>query len=238
MTGTVLAPNYIFVDDLVAFVPNWTSYFLESTQSPFDAIGTEFLDKITWMAGQYWYCHKESTSGEKNSGYWWRCACEQGRIELKYADMIEIFPSEDISDFHWQTAGQPPLDDPKGPSELFSYQEQPEYDAIMIELDTGNLPQEIGALAGDTCIGATAVHSGDTLALICAYTLGFEGEEITFELVFPTKTVMQSNDYVVLNTSTGIREKRRIIAGEDQPYFLVSFKLNSSQLPPNEADWV
>jgi DNA-binding beta-propeller fold protein YncE len=238
MTGSVLASNTIYDDDLVAFVPNWTGYFLESTQSPFDAIGTEFLDKITWMAGQYWYCHKESNSGEKNSGYWWRCACEQGRIELKFADMIEIFPSEDISGFHWQTAGSPPLHDPKGPSELFSYQEQPEYDAIMIELDTGNLPQEIGAFAGDTCIGATTVHSDDTLALICAYTQGFEGEEITFEMVSPTKTVMQSNDYNVLNTRTGIREKRRIIAGEDQPYFLVSFNLNPGQLQSPEADWI
>jgi hypothetical protein len=235
MSGTILSSGTTF--PLLSRVPNWTGYFLESTQSPFDAIGTDFLDKITWIAGQYWYCHKE-TIETKSTAYWWRCACEQGKIELKYADMIEIFPSENIPDFHWQTGGAPSLVDPKIPSQSFNFQEQPEYAPIMIELDTNVLPQEIGAFAGDSCIGATTVLPDDTLALICAYTDGFEGQEITFEMIYPTKSLRQDDDYLVLNTRTGIRERRNIIAGEDQPYFLVSFKNNYDSDIPIIQDWL
>jgi len=237
MTGTILSPETTF--PLFSFKSNWTGYYLTRTQSPFDAIGTEFLDKITWMAGQYWYCHKESNHGMKNSGYWWRCACEKGRIELKYADMIVIYPSENIGNFHWQYGSQHSPNDPKNPSLAFHFQEQPEYDPIIIELDTMNRPEEIGAFAGDSCIGATTVLPNDTTVLICAYAQGFEGQEITFELLYSTKSTRpRCNDYLVLNNHTGIREQRRIVAGEKQPYFLVSLKQGLGQLPPTESSWL
>lgn len=236
LKGTILAPETTFL--LYSMKSNWTGYFLGETQSPFDAIGTEFLDKITWIAGQYWYCHKESNH-TKNSGYWWRCACEQGRIELKYADMIEIFPSEDIPEFHWQYRGLPSLQDPKNPSQLFQYNEQPEYNAMFIELDTMSRPVEIGAFAGDSCIGATTVLPTDTTVLICGYTQGYEGQEITFDLVYPARSSgPEYDDYYVLNNQTGIPEQRRIIVGEKQPYFLVSFKHGTQSSAPVESSWL
>ncbi len=149
--------------------------------------------------------------------------------------MITVNTVEEIGAFHWQYGGIFASVEPKAPSLYFQYEEQPAYDAIFIELDTLNLPEEIGAFAGDSCIGATTVLPSDTMALICAYTEGFEGEEITFELLYPTKSARpRCRDYSVLNTTTGIREKRRIVAGENQPYFLVSLK-SPENIPAVEA---
>jgi hypothetical protein len=237
LSGTILPSETTL--PLYGFKSNWTGYFPTWTQSPFDAIGTEFLDKITWMAGQKWFCHKESQPQQKNSGYWWRCACEQGRIEIRYGEMVVIYPSEDIGDFHWQYGGSPPGEEPKGASLSFSYTEKAEYDAIFIELDTLNMPSEIGAFAGDSCIGATTVFPYDTMVLICAYTQGFEGEEITFEQLYPTKSYGQIfKDYFVLNTRTGIRERRQITAGESQPYFVVSLEQNPMSPRQPGASWL
>jgi len=236
MTGTILSPETTF--PLFDLRPNWTGYYLTETQTPYDAIALEFQDKIGGIQGQYWYCYKEYIH-TKNSGYIWRCACSQGSIELKYADMVVIYPTENIDDFHWQYGGQLSPNDPKNPSLFFQYNEQPEYDAIFIELDTMNKPEEIGAFAGDSCIGATTVLPTDTTVLICGYTKGFEGQEITFNLVYPTKSFRPDYDnYYVMNNQTGIREQRRIVAGEKQPYFLVSFNEKSGQVPLEESSWM
>jgi hypothetical protein len=230
LTGTVLDPGTTF--DLYGRKFNWTGYFLQRTQSPFDAIGIEFLDKIDQITGQYWSCIKKDPSPTKSTGGGiWYCACQQGRVEIKYGEMVVIGPSEDITNFHWQMAGQTPIEDPKAPSQSFQYLEKPEYDPLFIELDTLDLPEEIGAFAGDSCIGATMVLPSDTMALICAYSQGFEGEEITFEMIYSTKSGRpKCRDYYVMNHFTGIREQRRIIAGEKQPYFLVSLKQSEESI--------
>ena len=237
MTGTVLAPETtmpLYADGL-AIKTNWTGYYLPVVQSPFDAIGEEFLEDMNMLKGKFWSCFKKDPGHTKTTGSIWGCACQQGRVEIKYGDMIEIYATEDISEFHWQMGWMQPESEPKPPSLTFQYKEKAEYDALFIELDTLNLPEEIGAFAGDSCIGATTVLPSDTMALICAYTEGFEGEEITFELLYPTKTARpRCRDYSVLNTTTGIQEKRRIVAGENQPYFLVSFK-SQENIPAKET---
>jgi hypothetical protein len=235
LTGTILDPGSTFM--LYAFKPNWIGYFLPVTQSPFTAIPEEFLSKITRMTGQYWSCFKKDPGHTKTTGSIWGCACQQGRIEVKYGDMIIANTGEEIADFHWQYGAMYDPEGPKAPSLSFQYEEQPEYDALFIELDTLDLPDEIGAFAGDSCIGATTVLPGDTMALICAYTEGFEGEEITFELLSTTKSTRpRCRDYTVLNTTTGIRENRRIVACENQPYFLVSLR-SQDNIPADEADF-
>jgi len=232
MSGTILAPETTL--PLFEGNANWTGYFLTRTQSPFDAIGSEFLDKFTSMAGQHWFCYNQASPAPtpKNSGSQWTCACNQGRIEIKYTDMIVIRPFENISNFHWQYAGQPLMDDPKEATLFYSFEEKAGYEAIFIELDTLNTPAEIGAFAGDSCIGATTVLPSDTLLLICAYTEGFEGQEISFEMLYPGKSSRpRHKDYLVTNPQTGIREKRRIVAGGNQPYHVVSFNIEPAQNP-------
>lgn len=239
LCGPVFNPNEEF--NLYSFVPNWTGYFLPKTQSPFDAISSEFLEHITWIAGQYWYCHQEgSPGGLKTTGSRWRCACEQGRIEIKYGEMVKIFPAENIENFHWQTPGQPSLVDPKSAAEYFQYQEQSSYDPYLIELDTTNLPLEIGAFAGDSCIGATKVTQSDSLVLIRGFTGGYEGKPVSFEMYFgPEKTSQTRIEAYMVNTpGQARREKRTIIAGENQPWFDISFKNSEDVQVASTATWI
>jgi len=237
LSGDLLSPQTSF--PLYGYKTNWAGYYLTESQNPFEAIAPELLDKITWMAGQYWFCHKETSPPTKSTGYWWRCACEKGSIELNYGDMIEIFPSENIDQFQWQNVFQSQKEEIKESPTMFSFVEQAEYDALIIELDTTAIPLEIGAFAGDSCIGATKVLPDDTIVLICAYTSGFEGQEITFQSVYSTKSgAVTSDDYYVLNPLTAQREKRRIVAGEKQPWFDISFTIRKNNSITLQECWI
>jgi hypothetical protein len=128
--------------------------------------------------------------------------------------------------FLWQqnNANGPSIEKLK--AESFSYIEKNDYEAIFIELDTNDMPSEIGAFAGDSCVGATKVLPGDTTVLVCTYTEGYEGADITFEFSYATKAARTDKpDYFVEDPLSGISERRMIKAGENQPYHFVSFKL-------------
>ena len=224
--GEVLDPGYIFTDPLYPFIQNWVGYFVPATQSPFDAIATEFLDNITWMAGQNWFCHKETNPQTKSTGYSWRCACEQERLEIKYGEMIKIYPSSDIVDFFWQSPGQPPNDSLKMATEYYTYQEQASYEPFLIELDTNDLPLEIGAFAGDSCIGATKVDANDTLVLIRGFTEGYEGEPISFEMYYGSRksSPERIHRYLVSTPDVPVKQHREIVVGDHQHWYDISFK--------------
>ena len=207
---------------------NWMGYFLAFPQDPFDAIPISVRDNLDYMWGQHWSCYNDNPYPDGSGGLW-RCACNEGKIELECGDMV-ILHSRVEQPLVWNQSGNGVQGDDKEAAEFFTFEEQAQYDPIYVEMDTINLPEEIGAFAGDSCIGATKVLPGDTTILICGYTEGFEGEEITFEQYYPTKASRPAvDDYLVLNTRTRIMEKRRIIAGEDQPYFLVSFRKEEGQ---------
>lgn len=207
---------------------NWVGYYLPYTQSPFDAIPEEVLNQLTLMRGQYWSCYHDNPLPEGPAGCW-RCAVNQGKVELTYGSMVQLFTQQESITFNWQQVEPDPPSLKKDASMVFEYNEKAAYDPVFIELDPNDLPDDIGAFAGDSCIGATKVSPGDTTTLICAYTQGFVGEEITFQFHYNTKAQRPVlNDYLVLNHSSGIREKRRITAGERQPFFLVSFAGHTS----------
>jgi len=161
MTGTVLDPE----TEITIFDghENWVGYFLPETQSPFDAIPEEVLPHLKSIRAQYWSClnyafiappPKSTTSsiGE------WRCLCNQGRIEIEYNDMVILTLGNTIEQkFAWERAGGGGALINKDAPEYFQFSEQPDYEAIFIDLDSIDLPDEIGAFAGDSCIGATKV---------------------------------------------------------------------------------
>jgi hypothetical protein len=226
--GTVLDPQTPLT--LYPEKHNWVGYFLPYPQNPFIAIPKSITDNLYSMVSQYWSCYNYAliqppppTKSTATSAQW-RCACNQLKMELKYGDMV-ILHSKPQQTLTWNQGGAIPKLNNKEAPEHFGFEEKADYTSYFIELDTNNLPDEIGAYAGDSCIGATKVLASDTTLLICAYDKGFEGQEITFQTFWPTKSYRPIiNDYQVLNTVSGIREKRRIIAGEKQPFYVISFK--------------
>ena len=219
--GDIQDPS-VPVELLVDF-ENWVGYFLPYPQHPVIAIPPETRDNLTWMAGQYWYCFNENPYPDGSGGLW-RCACSQGDVAIKYGDMVKLY-SNVTDDFTWQQNNPADQGFDKPAAELFLYNEQANYEAYILELDTNNLPDEVGAMIEDSCIGASQVLPGEDTVLLCAYTEGFEGEEISFQFAYNTKSAKPKiKEYLVLNTKTGIKEKRRIKAGEKEPYFFVSFR--------------
>lgn len=203
---------------------NWVGYYLTYPQSPFDAIPENVLENLTMISGQYWSCSRYNPSPIESGYDCWRCGINQGRVEINYGDMVKLTSTASTS-FTWLQNNPEAPSVEKLKAESFIYNEQYDYEAIFIELDTNDSPEEIGAFAGDSCVGATKVLPGDTTVLICAYTEGFEGQDITFEFSYATKAArINQPDYFVLNQGTGISERRRIQAGENQPCHFVSFK--------------
>lgn len=241
--GTVLDP--LTSISLYAEKHNWTGYFLPYPQNPFDAIPQDITDNLYSMVSQYWSCYNYAliqppppTKSTTNTPARWRCACNQLKMELKYGDMV-ILHSKDPQSFIWNQVGTDPHLINKDSPEHFGFEEKANYTSYFIELDTNDLPSEIGAFAGDSCIGATKVLSTDTTVLICAYDEGFEGQEITFQTFWNTKSFRPViNDYQVLNTVSGIREKRRIVAGEKQPFYVISFKDKSVDQSEQTNAWL
>lgn len=243
LTGSVLDPE----TEITIFDEheNWVGYFLPETQHPFDAIPASVLQNLYLIRAQYWSCinsafiappYKSTASSTSQ----WRCACNQLRMEIAYDDMvIMVLGTKDPETFVWNRAGGGGTLINKEAPEYFQFSEQADYEAIFIDLDSIDLPEEIGAFAGDSCIGATKVLPDDTAAMICAYTQGFEGEEISFELMYPTKATRPVvDDYLVFNDRTRINESRKIMIGEKQPFYLVSFNKNKENSDLITASWI
>ena len=223
--------------ELRADFENWVGYFLPYPQHPVNAIPSVARDNLTRMAGQYWYCVNENPYPDGSGGLW-RCACSKGDVEVNYGDMIKLYSNADAS-FNWQQLIPSSPGTEKPPAELFSYEEQANYEAFFLELDTSDLPDEIGAMVNDTCIGATKVYSDEDTVLICAYTEGFEGEEISFQFAYSTKNSRpRIRAYSVLNNRTGIKEQRSIKVGENQPYYFISFKDASREASGPGSGWI
>jgi hypothetical protein len=203
---------------------NWVGYYLPYPQNPFDAIPGYILEDLRFMAGQYWSCVFDDPTPYNPGPGCWRCAYNLGKFEINYGDMVKLTSISNDS-FIWEqnNSNEPSIDKLK--AESFTYTEQYNYDAIFIELDTNDMPAEIGAFAGDSCVGATKVLPSDTTVLICAYTEGYEGENITFEFSYETKAARTDKpDYFVLNPNTGICERRQIKIEAEQSFHIVSFK--------------
>ena len=242
LTGSILEPQTQL--HLYAEKHNWVGYFLKIPQSPFDAIPENITNNLYSMVSQYWWCYNYAliqpppTKSTSNTTSEWRCACNQLNMELNYGDMV-ILHSKEEQDFAWNQSGSDPNLPNKDAPENFVFEEQADYNAYFIELDTNDLPDEIGAFAGDTCIGATKVLPGDSTVLICGYDDGFEGEEICFQTVYDTKSTKPViDDYRVLNTQTGIMEKRKILVGEPQPFYLISLKTSKENEPGPSDAWI
>ncbi len=222
---------------------NWIGYWLPETQSPFNAIPQNILDELTFIKAQYWSCVKKDPGHTKSTGAIWECACQQGRVEIKYGDMV-ILVTKDLAvdwlDLQWQRFGNPPDKEPKPETEYFTFTEKVDYTAYFIELDTTEQPQEIAALVNDTCVGATKVLPGDTLVLVPGYISGMDGE-VTFEQYFgPEKSQKISNtDYLVYNDLTGRKEKRALHSKDNQKYYIISLKSEkSSDVENKEKVWI
>jgi len=229
--GDLLDPDAT-IDHLYPIHDNWVGYWLTESQYPLDAFA-DVLDDLTYIKGQRWFCArqpnpnkmlKDSSIQYPNHQYHnWTCPYY---ARMEYGGMAKVLPNKMINNFQYNYSGNEPaiFDIPE--TEHYTFTEKEDYTAMVVELEEGDDPDEIGAFAGDSCIGAVVVETSDSVVHLQAYTEGHDGEEITFEKYYGTSksTPRKVSEYMVLNAGTMVREKRTINTIENKPLYFISFK--------------
>ena len=156
-------------------VENWVGYWLDETQHVSDAFSDYWSgSNINFIQHQYWTAFYLGR---------WRIMLYEGCDEptLSYGDMVIVKCNTTINNFQWES-GTPVERIVFAETEYFTFEEQADYTPLYIELDSSNMPQEIGAFVNGECIGATVV--GDTLIQINAYTTSVPPDNIELELYY------------------------------------------------------
>ncbi len=131
---------------LYAGYENWLPYFVEDSQTPMTAFGSNF-SYVTAIQAQDWYIYKFK---EKWYGY----LTPGATGTLDYGKMYKVFVDQDIPNFSWSSYGAAPIF-VKNETEYFKYEELPVYQAIVIENIPGNpVFEELGVFKDGVCVGA------------------------------------------------------------------------------------
>ncbi len=125
---------------------NWVPYFIQYSQTPANAFGNNY-SHLTAIYAQDWYAYKFK-------GKWYGYVQSGATGTLDYGKMYKVYVDANITDFAWSALGQS-QSFVKEATEYFEYEEQSEYQAIVIEsiLDSPVF-DEIGVFKNGSCVGA------------------------------------------------------------------------------------
>jgi len=199
---------------VLAEMDNYIGYFLEETQHVYDAF-YGYLDNIYKIQAQHWSVEYD---------YGW----PDVPYTLSSGDMVVVLCDEDIDEFSWINEAPRESFNIEKP-QAFSYEEESDYIPIYMQLDPEDLPTEIGALLDGECQGATVVQ--DTLAQICAYVLGSQGN-LEFEFYYEGRSENKLiKEYNVYDPETTRTEKGFILIENNKGSYYVSFKNEPESTP-------
>ena len=192
--GTLLNP--LTTIDLLAGQDNWIGYWIKTTQDIDDAFGQHW-DKIKSIKAEDWEW-KDMTYPER------------GRDDpvpiyypirpLHYGKGYVVRVKEDIIGFQWSIFGEPKSRYTRQTPEFFTYEEKPDYEAIIVDsISGGGNLTEIGVFENDICVGASVI---DSLPLqILAYTDAVNrGDNLTFQVSYGGGRDCQSVKVILSST--------------------------------------
>jgi len=164
----------------------WVPYNIASSQSLKDALGDN--------PGRIWKVKSDNWAWDANLPSHYVMA----QKPMEFGKMYEIYFDNQI-DFDWFDVrtrsgsiafNEPALGKLNRKSQHFAYTTQDNYEAI--DIMSLSLYQddcvEIGAFAGDICVGAVRVDEFPVQVLV--YTLGFDGTPLTFKVLLNNNRVM------------------------------------------------
>ncbi len=232
--GNVLSPS-ASINKLYADKENWIGYWLYQEQDIFEALGAT-ADELNLIKHQDWTCVKTydhfGPGGSSTIEPFWQC--DNNNTTIKYGDMVVLKGDNEIFNFQWNTFGNPPpLEEDLSP-DYYTYEEKEDYKPVSIELDSGDHPQEIGAFVADSCIGATALSSDDTMTVIRAYVEN-NNDTITFQKYYGNKSTNKHivDNYYVYNRHLRNWYKGVVVNRKSEDRFFVSFKQKKTVSPVN-----
>ncbi len=227
LKGKIENPNTLI--ELKKNKETWVGYFIYEEQDVLDAI-KDFEHNIYDIKLDDIYCYRgDITHGQDGSQpptppIVWHC--NQLVHNIKYGDMLVIHADSDIDDFTWNYSGNPPLPRTNEEPEYYEYAKTSDYTPFIIELDSTENPQEMGAFVNDSCIGACTLEPQDSLAIILGYIGNNSGDSVVFEEYFGTKSSAgkRITNYYVFNEKFKTHEKRAINTNENKRRYFVSLK--------------
>ena len=233
LEGTVIPPNTSISEDLNTGKDNWVGYWLYETQDVFDALA-DYEPDLTIIRAEKWTCFKDDQIYGPEAPW----VCDTKNPFVKYGEMLIIRTGVNITNFQWNHSGNPPESQSEASPEYFTFSPTDDYTPILIELDSTDLPQEIGAFIGDSCVGATVVNEGDTIVAMRTYLNAVEGDSVIFEKYYGTKSTNHKvGTYFVYNKEKGMHEKRVINPKERKGYIRVSFKTPDNSYLNEQGDF-
>ena len=125
---------------------NWVPYFIQYSQTPASAFGSNY-SHLTAIYAQDWYAYKFK-------GKWYGYVQPGATGTLDYGKMYKVYVDATLTNFTWSAFGQS-QSFVKEATEYFEYEEQPEYQAIVIEsIPDDPIFDEIGVIKDGSCVGA------------------------------------------------------------------------------------
>lgn len=221
--------------DLYQDKSNWIGYFIEEEQDIFEAIGTT-MDDLYEIKHQDWTCiytevpwYGPIEEGQEPGPKWY---CDQQETHIKYGEMVVVKPFSNITGFQWHDPDGGNIEGALALPEYYTYEEEADYQTYIIELDSTENPQELGAFVGDTSIGACVVTPEDTIAMIKSYNTSSPGDSVVFEEYFTVKKTPGNRikEYYVYNEKRLVNEKRAIKSDEQKDVYYISFKQKSNEV--------
>jgi hypothetical protein len=140
----------------------WIGYFINKTQSPFDAFG-DYLDEVYYIQTKNWTMTREKP--ERDSPWIYSAG-----ITLSYGEMVIVKRFNDAEDeFVWSTGskGSSPVIEIRKP-QYFTYTEAMNYNPIFIDAAYLMNFDELAVYVDGICLGAAVVLE-DGVTMIPAY---------------------------------------------------------------------
>jgi hypothetical protein len=196
--------------DLLAGQDNWIGYWIKASQDIDDAFGDDF-DKVSSIKAEDWEWKDMRPVRDPFDPV----PIYYPIRPLNYGKGYVVRVKEDILNFQWNIPGEIGSQYTKQASELFTFEEKPDYESVIIDtIEGGNNIVEVGVFENEVCVGAAVV---DEFPLhILAYTDAVNrGEELTFQFSYGGGRGYQAAEgYTVLNTETGFFETRKVRLGQ------------------------
>lgn len=198
------------IGDLIPGNIYWIGYPLANSQTLAQAFGSEF-PKVSQVWAENWYFDRQVNDTKTTTNP----TLVNASKPMEFGKMYKVKVSSNISNFKWNNSriDSTPIVNP--PSQNFVYQPAPEYEAIdIISVAKNPLPyKEIGIFDGETCLGATSVNQYPVQIL--AYTLGHEGNQLSFRALNENGVVSEINPVVTCyDRNSGEKSKKLLIAGD------------------------
>ncbi|MCF7792912.1 MAG: right-handed parallel beta-helix repeat-containing protein [Candidatus Cloacimonetes bacterium] len=204
-------------------IENWVGYWLEETQSVEDAFSNY------WDGSNIYQIQHQNWTATYLEDDWYIQLFEGEKPAISYGEMVIVKCYDAIINFSWDNSTPPEPKTTYLETQYYTFEEEPAYTPIYVELIPDDLPQEIGAFVNGQCIGASVVQ--DEFTQINAYTTSAPAGNIELELYYGSRSAIQSKhirSYNCANFNNPHHVMQQLNTSEQTDAWFISLRENGS----------